>query len=154
MASKQPALAYAFTATVQLAMPIDLGSTEGVQKRLVPIIGGHVTGPRLEGVVLPGGGDWQSILPDGMTRVFARYTLRAIDGTHISVANRGIRRGPAEILTRITAGEQVDRDAYYFRTAPQFDVGAGPHRWLAEHVFICSAARLADQAVIDFYLVT
>jgi Protein of unknown function (DUF3237) len=154
MTSLPPALTFAFTATVQLAAPIDLGNTEGVQKRLVPIVGGRVSGPRLNGVILPGGGDWQSVLPDGMTRVFARYTLEAADGTHISVANRGIRRGPAEILKRMAAGEQVDRNAYYFRTAPQFDVGAGPHRWLAETVFICSAARLADQALIDFYSVS
>ncbi len=154
MTSKSPALTYAFTVTVQLAAPIELGNIEGVQKRLVPITGGRVSGPRLEGTVLPGGGDWQSVLPDGMTRVFARYTLKAADGTHISVANRGIRRGPAEILKRMAAGEQVDRDAYYFRTAPQFDVGAGPYRWLAETIFICSAARLPDQALIDFYSVT
>jgi hypothetical protein len=142
-----PNLEYVFTATVDLAAPIDMGTTDGQHRRIVPITGGLVSGPRLGGIVLAGGADWQAVLPDGSTRVSARYTLRATDGTPISV------RGPADVLKRLAAGEPVDRRDYYFRTAPQFQTQAGPHHWLAESLFVGSAARLANQAIIDFYIV-
>ena len=35
----------------------------------------------LSGIVLPGGGDWQTIAADGTTAIPARYAMQASDGT-------------------------------------------------------------------------
>jgi hypothetical protein len=119
--------------------------------RLVPISGGRVYGPRLTGVVLPGGGDWQAIGPDGLTEVNARYTLKAADGTVIDVVNAGVRTASDAVTQKIARGEAVPADAYYFRTSPRFTVGAGQHAWLRRTMFVARGVRLPDHVEIDFY---
>ena len=92
----QPTLDFAFRMTVTVDTPLELGVYDNQRKRIVPITGGVVEGPRFNGTVLPGGADWQSLrVGDGNTQVYARYTLRHEDGTLVSVVNSGVRRGPA-----------------------------------------------------------
>jgi hypothetical protein len=56
-------------------------------------------GPRFSGTVLPGGADWQSVrVTDGVARIDARYTLRHGDGTLVTMVDRGVRRGPLEVM--------------------------------------------------------
>ena len=100
-----PSLSLAFRLRVLIGPPQELGMVNGVRKRVIPITGGTVEGPRLQGRVLPGGADWQSIRADGTADILARYTLEAQDGTLISVTNPGYRHGPPEVLARIAAGQ-------------------------------------------------
>lgn len=147
-----PPLDFAFQLKVLIGAPLELGVVAGVRKRVIPITGGTIAGPRLQGRVLPGGADWQSIDPDGLASILARYTLQATDGTLIAVTNPGFRHGPAPVLARIAAGEAVDPALYYFRTTPQFDVAAqGPHGWLGRSVFVCTAARYHDHVRLDIF---
>jgi hypothetical protein len=151
-APKPPALVHAFSVTVTIGAPQELGLADGARKRVIPITGGIVSGPRLTGKVVPGGADWQTIRPDGVADIWARYTLQAADGGLISVTNPGYRRGPAEVLARIARGESVDPALYYFRTTPRFETAVpGPHAWLTASVFVCSAARYAERVELDIF---
>jgi hypothetical protein len=148
-----PGLTYAFSASITLGPVIDLGLVGGVRKRTVPITGGHFAGPKIRGVIVDGGADWQSILPDGTARIHALYTLKADDGTLIGIDNPGIRRGPPEVLQRLAAGEDVNPALYYFRTTPVFDVADGPHAWLKQSLFIGVGARHPASVDIDYFQV-
>jgi hypothetical protein len=148
-----PTLQHVFTARVTIATPLDVGATATGRRRVIPITGGTVEGPRLTGSVLPGGADWQVIGADGTAFLVARYTLRADDGTLISVVNRGVRHGPPEVLARLAAGEIVDPLLYYFRATPSFELVAGPHDWLARGVFVATGERAPDHVVIRVFLV-
>ncbi|TDW67448.1 uncharacterized protein DUF3237 [Novosphingobium sp. PhB55] len=152
-AAPAPTLAYAFSARVELLDPIDHGIVEGRRRRFVPISGGTVSGPDLEGVVLPGGGDWQAIGTDGSTLVDAHYALQTSDGTIIDVRNAGVRVASVDVSERIARGEPVDPGSYYFRTAPRFEVRDGPHAWLRQTMFIARGVRHPEEVVIDFYRV-
>ncbi len=147
-------LCHVFTAHVDIGAPLDVGPVGQGRRRIVPITGGSVTGPRLTATILPGGADWQIIRADGTAEVVARYTLRAEDGTLISVVNKGLRRGPPEVLARIAAGEQVDPSLYYFRTSPVFDVAPGPHGWLADNIFVATGERQKAQVVITVFILS
>ncbi len=147
-------LTHVFTAFVDIGAPLDVGPAGSGHRRIVPIMGGTVEGPRLTARILPGGADWQIVRADGTAEVVARYTLRADDGALISVVNKGLRRGPPEILARLAAGEQVDPGLYYFRTSPTFEVAAGPHAWLADNVFVATGARHEKQVVIKVFLLS
>lgn len=150
-----PSLTLAMRLRVLIGAPQELGMVDGVRKRVIPITGGSVDGPRLTGKVLPGGADWQSIRADGTADILARYSLEASDGTIISVVNPGYRHGPAPVLARIAAGEIVDPALYYFRTTPRFEVaGDGPHGWLGRNVFLCTAARYKDHVALDIFAVS
>lgn len=150
----EPRLSFAFQADVALGPIQELGMIDGIRRRIVPIVGGTVTGPRFSGVVMPGGADWQGIRPgDGLTRVFAHYWMKADDGQAVSVQNIGIRRAPAETMKRMMAGEIVPAGDYYFRATPSFEVGIGPHQWMNETVFVCVGARLPGKAIVRVYAV-
>jgi hypothetical protein len=98
-------------------------------------------GERLSGRVLPGGADWQVIRADGVAELDARYTLETGDGALIYVRNRGFRHGPAEVLKRLAAGENVDPAQYYMRTTPLFETGDERYAWLNRMVCVASGAR-------------
>jgi hypothetical protein len=149
-----PDLSHVFTAHVDVGAPLELGPIDHGRRRIVPILGGSVDGPRLTAKILPGGADWQLIRADGTAEVVARYTLRATDGTLISVVNKGLRRGPTEVLARLAAGEAVDPSLYYFRTSPAFEVAAGPHAWLADNIFVATGERHEKQVLIKVFVVT
>ena len=147
-----PGLDYAFSVRVRVGAPLELGETATGRRRVIPILGGEVDGPRLAGEVVPGGADWQSLRADGTADLVARYTLRATDGTLIGVVNRGLRRGPPEVLARLASGAPVSPDLYYFRATPRFEAPPGPHGWLADHVFVATGERRAAMVLLAFFL--
>lgn len=149
-----PELSHVFTAHVDVGEPLELGTITNGRRRIVPILGGSVNGSRLTASILPGGADWQVIRADGTAEVVARYTLRASDGSLISVVNKGLRRGPPEVLARLAAGENVDPALYYFRTSPVFEVAPGPHGWLADNIFVATGERRAKQVVITVFMLS
>lgn len=152
-AAPAPTLAYAFSVTATLDPAVEQGEVNSGRRRFIPITGGTVTGPALNGTVLPGGGDWQVILPGGLTSIEARYFLKASDGTVIEVTNPGVRTAAPEVIEKLAKGEAVDPSAYYFRTTPRFAVTDGPYAWLRRKVFVARGIRKPDSVVIDFYTV-
>ena len=149
-----PGLEFVFRASATLDTPLELGTYDNQRRRIVPITGGKVDGPRFKGVILPGGNDWQALrATDGNTQIYARYTLKHDDGTIVSVINPGVRRGPADVMAKLAAGEVVDPTLYYFRASPQFEVQPGPHGWLMENTFVCVGKRWPDAVDLDFYRV-
>jgi hypothetical protein len=152
-APRTPTLEFVCQADIRVGEPLELGQVSGQRKRVIPILGGDVSGPLLTAKVLPGGADWQAVGPRGVTEVMARYTLQAADGALVSVTNRGVRRGPPEIMQRLLAGEAVDPALYYFRASPVFEVAAGPHQWLMESLFVCTGARWPDRVALRLFAI-
>jgi hypothetical protein len=149
-----PGTRFAFAIRAKVGPIQDLGQTARGHRRVIDILGGEVNGPRLEGEILPGGADWQIVRPDGTIEVVARYTIKAKGGGTIYVQNEGLRVGTPEILKRMTAGELLPPDAYYFRTTPKFETAEPSLRWMERAIFVGRAARTPDRVVIGFHEVT
>lgn len=81
--------------------------------------GGTVDGPKLQGEVLPGGGDWLVVGDDGVGRVDVRVTLRTHDGVLIHFESAGIIKVPDGGLQRLSAGHTLPFDETYVRTTPR-----------------------------------
>src|SRR5215469_1345484 len=145
------AMEFAFEATVTVAPPLEIGETPLGRRRVIHITGGRFAGPRLKGIVVPGGADWQIIRPDGVTELTAVYELKTDDGTLIHVTNRGLRHGPPEVMQRLLRGETVDPDSYYFRTVPVFEAPSGPHDWLNRSIFAATGARSANEVKVRVF---
>jgi hypothetical protein len=129
----------------------DLGPTPHGRRRIVPILGGTVKGPRLAGEIVPGGADWQYLRSDGVAELVARYSIRTGDGIEIAVTNRGLRRASPEAMAQLSRGETVDPGLVYCRTVLVFEAPAGPYEWLNASVFVCSAVRLPDKVQIEVF---
>jgi hypothetical protein len=109
---------------VQLEPPLSTVQGPWGERRLVPIVGGPFDGPRLQGVVLAGGADWQVVHANGMISIDTRYALQTHDDALIYIATRGVRSGTPETLARLAAGQMVDASEYYFRVVASFETGA------------------------------
>ena len=149
--SAAPGTRYAFSIRAKVGPIQDLGQTARGHRRVIDILGGEVRGPKLEGEILPGGADWQIVRPDGTIEVVARYTIKAKSGATVHVQNEGLRVATPDVLRRMTAGELLPPDAYYFRTAPKFETADPALDWLERALFVGRAARTPDRVVIGFH---
>lgn len=114
-----------------LEVPQDIGPTPHGNRRIVYVKGGTFAGPRLKGEVLPGGGDWLLVRPDGAYELDVRGTLRTDDGHLIYVHYPGIIHASPAIMQRLRRGERdLDPSEYYFRTTPAFETGSEKYAWL------------------------
>lgn len=132
----QPELAFAFEAKVDIAPTEHVGHAGAAPLSFTPICGGTVSGPRLNGTVVPNGGDW-AVLREGVAAdLDARYLIRADDGALIDIVNRGHWVASAEVEAALEAGQKVDPSQYYFRTQPVFRTDAPQHLWLTRTIFV------------------
>ena len=124
----------------------------GGTRRRIDLLGeGSVTGPRLNGTVLPGGIDALLTRNDGSLRPDVRLVVKTHDGSLIFVQYRGVRHGKPEIMDRIAAGENINSTEYYLRNAPFFEASSGPYEWLNHIVSVGVGRREPDSAVYDIY---
>ncbi|GHF08409.1 UPF0311 protein [Amycolatopsis deserti] len=151
----RPELEFLARAEVTLDEVLDLGGTPHGRRRIVPITGGRVEGPRLTADILPGGADWQIVHTGGWVRVEARYTARADDGSLVSITSRGVRHGPPEVMAALLAGQSPEPSTYRFRTAINFETAedSPDYAWLNHVVAVSSALRRRDAVVLDVYAV-
>lgn len=149
-----PGLEFVFQIRAEIGLPRSGGKSPKGERLHIPITGGTVSGPRLRGIVLPGGSDWPLIRPDGASEINAQYTVLADDGAPILVRNEGLRVSSPEVLARLRSGEVVDPSEFYFRGTPAFEAPEGPHAWLNESLFVSSVCRDGDEVIVAVYRVT
>lgn len=104
-------LQWVFSAPITLTAPLEQGQVDGKLMRFVPVTGGRVHDPRLNGTVLKGGGDWQAIHSNSLTEVDVRYSLHAADGTVIAIVNTGVRAVSAAVSDQIATSGLVRMQA-------------------------------------------
>ncbi|WP_270935057.1 DUF3237 domain-containing protein [Falsiroseomonas oryzae] len=135
----------------EVAPPLLIGRGAAGERRIVPILGGRIAGPRLNGEVLPGGADYQLIRADGVAEIEARYTLRLDDGALVYVVNRGLRHAAPDDMARLLRGEFVPPERVYFRTAPVFETAAPSQAWLTRSLFLGLGERRPDSVRIRIF---
>ena len=82
-----------------------------------------------------------------------RCTLQIDHGDLLYVRSRGVRHGSAEVLARLSRGEEVDASEYVFRTSTQIETAAPDLDWLNKGVFISVAGRQPGGVIYEVYLV-
>ncbi len=133
---------------------LDVGNVAQGRRRIVPLTGGTFSGPALNGALLPGtSADWQIVLPDGTALGDIRFTLQTEQGDVLYVRSQGIRHGSAEVLARLSRGEEVDASQYIFRTSTQIETAAPDLDWLNKGVFISVGGRQVGGVIYEVYLV-
>ncbi|OQR61510.1 hypothetical protein B6E66_24320 [Streptomyces maremycinicus] len=147
-----PSLTYAFEIRAAVAPSLHIGHGDGERTEFTPITGGTVQGPRLQGTVLAGGGDW-SDTRGTVCALEARYLLRADDGAVIDIVNRGYYHEQADSADLYDGDVRLAEAGTYFRTAPVFRTDAPRHRWLARTVFVGLAREEDGHIVIRCYTV-
>jgi Protein of unknown function (DUF3237) len=154
MTLSAPTLEHLCDLAVTIDAPVEVGQTAMGMRRMIPITGGTVTGPQMQGRIVPGGADFQLIVGDGtQAHLDARYVLELQDGSRVFVQNTALRVASAEDSAKIRRGEPVDPARVYFRCQPKFEATHPQWAWLAEHQFIGVGLRLPDAVHLSFYKV-
>ena len=148
-----PGLERAFDVVVRLGPVDDYGVTRAGHRRVIPIVGGEISGG-LDAVILPGGADWQLVRPDGALEIDGRYSARTPGGALLYLRVSGVRSGPPSVLDALLSGKEVDPSAYYFRTTISIETSAPEHAELEHSVFIASCIREAATVRYTAYRVT
>ncbi len=149
----RPDLDHVCTLTVTLDPIREMGSGRAGARRIIPIVGGTVTGPRLSGRILNVGADWQTIFADGLAELDTRYAMETDDGATIEIVNYGYRHGPKEVLEAVARGEPVDPASYYMRTHARLETGDARYDWVNRTLFVGVGARNQASVQVDLYAI-
>lgn len=148
----EPSLKKFIQLNVELSPVMELGQGRGGLRKIIPIIGGQVSG-EISGRILNLGADWQIVHSDELAYLDARYAIETHDGAIIEIHNRGFRQASAEIAQKLIKGEQVDPSQYYFRTAAFLETGHKDYDWVNSRVFVGTGRRNQAQVIIELYIV-
>lgn len=146
-----PALNHVCRLTVHLDPIREMGSGRAGHRRIIPIVGGEVTGERLSGHLLNLGADWQTIFENGLAELDTRYAMQTHDGATIEIINYGYRHGPKDVLDAVARGEDVDPASYYMRTHARLETGDARYDWVNRTLFVGVGARQKQSVLVDLY---
>jgi len=140
--------------TVDLQQPVrNAGGGPFGTRGLAAVTGGRFGGPRLQGKLCPGGGDWWLRSPDGVLRLDARVTLETDDGALIYGQYFGVLRSDAG-RPLAQPGEASQYGDAYFMTTPRFETGDERYAWLNGLVCVAEGRRTAAGVGYRVYAVT
>lgn len=148
-----PGLTFLASVAVEVAEPIEVGETAEGTRRIIPITGGTVSGPKLNGRVLAGGADFQLLRSSTMTELEAKYAIETDSGERIYINNFGIRTGSPEDIAALVRNEPVPPERIYFRCSPRALAGGPEWSWLSSRILVGSGTRLPAQVRLDIWVV-
>lgn len=150
---RDPTLEKVCTLRVELDPIHAMGPGRAGERRIIPIIGGTVTGPKLSGRILNVGADWQTVFANGLAELDTRYAMQTHDGATIEIINYGYRHGPQHVLEAIARGDAVDPDSYYMRTHARLETGDDRYRWVNRTLFVGTGARNNNSVQVVLFAV-
>ena len=143
---------FLFTLALEIQVS-SLGETPYGNRRIFHFDGGSFEGPKLKGKVLPDGSGSSLIRRDEVLEVDVRLSLETEDMHQISMAWKGLRHGPKEVMDRLYRGEIVDPRSYYFRTTPYFETSSEKYGWMNRICAIATGSLGANARTLDVFQV-
>ena len=131
--------------------PMPVIATPGAARRIGVVFGGEFDGDRLQGAVMDGGSDWQTLRSDGSVALDVRLILKTRDDALVAMRYRGVRHGAPDVIARIDRGEVVDPSEVYFRSIVHFETAAPRYDWLNLLVAVGIGQRRADGPVYSVF---
>jgi hypothetical protein len=121
-----------FDYQASLKPPVSIGPGPFGNRVFHEASGGRVSGPRVNGEVLSGGGDWALIGPDGWTRLDVRGQCRTDDGALLYFTYRGLIEPSEAVVRAIASGGETAFEDQYFRISLEVETGDPRYRWLTQ----------------------
>src|SRR5262249_42182303 len=131
-----------------VAAPMHKVGTAPLGTRMfVPVAGGAFEGPRLRGIILPGGADALLLRSDGVLELDLRIVLETDDHALVFMTFQGLRHGPPDVIAALARGEVANPATYYFRTAPRFETSAEKYAFLNRIISVSVSEARPDGAI-------
>src|SRR6185312_11938463 len=142
--ARVPKFQFVYECNATLSPAVAMGKTVEGQRRIIPITGGSVRGPKIRAELLSGGWDWNLSRNDGAGSVDAAYYMKTDDGILIRIVNRGVGGGAPR------AAPAANGELFFMFTHPEFEAPVGKYDWLNRSMFVgtLGAHRDAHNAVL------
>jgi hypothetical protein len=136
--ARMPKLEFVYECDATLSPAVEMGKTVEGQRRIIPITGGTIRGPRIKAELLNGGWDWNLSRSDGASSVEAAYYMKTDDGVLIRIVNTGVGGGGAP------PADAGDGERFFMFTHPSFEAPAGKYDWLNRAMFVGTLGARKD----------
>lgn len=128
-----------------------VGETPFGNRTIYIIGGGRFWGERINGVALPGGGDWVSVNREGLARLDVRKTIKTHDGALIHMSYQGYYQYDSGIMEKLSMGGGYDFGDNLFKVQVQFESGDKRYHWLNTTLAVGEAKESGDKINYRIY---
>jgi hypothetical protein len=126
-----------FELRLELEHPVTMVGDSGAGIRVFGhVTGGTLTGARLRGDVLPGGGDWMIVDSRGYARPDVRVQVRVDGGAVIYVNYTGLLEMTAATQAALDGGGATSFEDQYLRSHVRIEAGGKDYVWLNQALFV------------------
>jgi len=129
-------LEHEFDIDVQIGGATDIGPGPQGFRRFVSAAEGQVHGQRIQGTLVPGGGDWLTVGPDGYARADIRYVIQTEDGAHIYVRGNGVIEMNNATSQALSGSQTTEYTDHYVRSTFVLETGDERYAWVNTTVFV------------------
>ena len=129
-------LQYEFEYYAMLKPPLEVGPGPYGTRLFFEVIEGEVTGERLSGRLLPGGGDWVLVGADGWGRLDVRAQIETHDHALIYLTYGGVIQMTDQAQNALAEGGETRWQDLYFRTTPRLETGDPRYGWVNQTLFV------------------
>jgi hypothetical protein len=141
--ARLPKFEFVYECEATLTPAVEMGKTVEGQRRIIPITGGTIRGPKIRAELLNGGWDWNLSRNDGAGSVEAAYYMKTDDGVLIRIVNKGVGGGTPP-------PPAANGERFFMFTHPEFEAPVGKYDWMNRSMFIgtLGARKDAQNAVL------
>jgi hypothetical protein len=118
--ARLPKFEFVYECDATLTPAVEMGKTVEGQRRIIPITGGTVRGPKIRAELLNGGWDWNLSRNDGAGSVEAAYYMKTDDGVLIRIVNKGVGGG-------IPPLPSANGERFFMFTHPELEAPVGKY---------------------------
>ena len=136
--ARVPKLEFVYECDATLTPAVEMGKTVDGQRRIIPITGGTIRGPKIRAELLNGGWDWNLSRNDGAGSVEAAYYMKTDDGVLIRIVNKGVSSGGPP------APPAANGEGFFMFTHPQFEAPVGKYDWMNRAMFVGTLGARKD----------
>jgi hypothetical protein len=129
-------LQFEFEYYALLKPPMEIGPGPYGLRAFYEVTEGEVTGERLSGRLVGGGGDWVLVAADGFGRLDVRAQIETHDGAFIYLTYGGVVEMTEAAQQALAAGGETRWEDHYFRTTPRLETGDPRYAWVNQTVFV------------------
>jgi Protein of unknown function (DUF3237) len=136
--ARVPKFEFVYECNATLSPAVEMGKTVEGQRRIIPITGGTVRGPKIQAELLNGGWDWNLSRNDGAGSVEAAYYMKTDDGVLIRIVNKGVGGGGPP------SAPSANGEAFFMFTHPEFEAPTGKYDWMNRAMFVGTLGARRD----------
>jgi hypothetical protein len=127
---------FEFEYYAMLKPPLEVGPGPYGTRLFFEVTEGVVTGERLSGRLLTGGGDWLLVGPDGWGRLDVRAQIQTHDNAVLYMTYHGVLEITDRVQEALEAGGETRWEDHYFRTSPRLETGDPRYGWVNQSLFV------------------